>query len=42
MREGGGMVDLPRADVPLIFAAPDRSLVRAPGTRRERDPNRRR
>ena len=22
MREGGGMIDLPRADVPLIFAAP--------------------
>ena len=30
IREGGGIVDLPRADTPLLFATPDRPLVRQP------------
>ena len=33
-REGGGVVDLPRADVPLLFAVPDRALVRRTRARR--------
>ena len=38
LREGGGLIDLVRADNPLLFAAPTLALV--PGQRR-RDPDRR-